>query len=105
MPKLKCSTKLSYMLSLEALHGKVNAAHMGAFMTNAINGLELFEAREVSLNEPDINLAQVRFSAATLTSNNRQKTAVPFGNHHTRWTRSCRLLTSNKMQELSSKPS
>lgn len=41
------------MLSLEALHGKVSAAHMGAFMTNAINGLELFEVREVSLNEQD----------------------------------------------------
>lgn len=39
-----------YMLSLEALQGKVSAAHMGAFMTNAINGLELFTIQNVSPN-------------------------------------------------------
>ncbi|KAM0718230.1 hypothetical protein Q7P37_006562 [Cladosporium fusiforme] len=36
-----------YMLGLEALQGKVSAAHMGAFMTNAINKLELFAIEKV----------------------------------------------------------
>lgn len=37
-----------YMLGVQALKSKVSAAHMGAFMTNAITGLDLFKLRKVS---------------------------------------------------------
>lgn len=35
------------MLENQALEGKVSAAHMGAFVTNAINGLELWKLNKV----------------------------------------------------------
>ena len=36
-----------YMLGVQALKGKASAVHMGAFVTNAINGLDLFKLRKV----------------------------------------------------------
>lgn len=36
-----------YMLGIPELRSKVSAVHMGAFVTNAINGLELFKLRKV----------------------------------------------------------
>ena len=36
-----------YMLEIEALQGKVSAAHMGAFVTNAITGLEMWTLNKV----------------------------------------------------------
>lgn len=43
---------LEYMLSLESLAGKVSAAHMGAFMTNAKNGFDLFKGEKVQALRP-----------------------------------------------------
>lgn len=36
-----------YMLENKPLEGKVSAAHMGAFVTNAINGLEMWKLNKV----------------------------------------------------------
>lgn len=36
-----------YMLGIQALGNKVSAVHMGAFMTNAISGLDLFKLHKV----------------------------------------------------------
>jgi hypothetical protein len=36
-----------YMLEVKALEGKASAVHMGAFVTNAINGLDLFKLVKV----------------------------------------------------------
>lgn len=36
-----------YMLDIETLQGKASAVHLGAFMTNAITGLDLFKLRKV----------------------------------------------------------
>jgi hypothetical protein len=38
-----------YMLGVGALKGKVSAAHMSAFVTNAITGLDLFKLRKVCI--------------------------------------------------------
>jgi hypothetical protein len=36
-----------YMLGLPALEGKASAVHMSAFVTNAVNGLDLFKLWKV----------------------------------------------------------
>jgi len=36
-----------YMMGIESLQGKASAIHLGAFMTNAITGLDLFKLRKV----------------------------------------------------------
>jgi hypothetical protein len=37
-----------YMLGIKALQGKASAVHLGAFMTNAVSGLDLFKLLKVS---------------------------------------------------------
>jgi hypothetical protein len=84
-----------YMLGVRELERKVSAAHMGAFMTNAITGLDLFKLRKVCMLRDCVE--------DTLTSL-RWKTAPSCGSLRSLSMRQCRTSTSRRMQELSCMP-
>jgi hypothetical protein len=84
-----------YMLGVRELEGKVSAAHMGAFVTNAITGLDLFKLRKVC--------SFVIYSGAKLTGL-RWKTVPSCGSLRSLSMRQCRTSTSRRMQEPSCMP-
>jgi hypothetical protein len=84
-----------YMLRVRELEGKVSAAHMGAFMTNAITGLDLFKLRKV---------CTIELGAGSSLTGCRWKVAPSCGSLHSLSMRRCRTSTSRRMQEPSYMP-
>jgi hypothetical protein len=84
-----------YMLQVRELEGKVSAAHMGAFMTNAITGLDLFKLRKVRT---------IKLGAGSSLTGYRWKVAPSCGSLHSLSMRRCRTSTSRRMQEPSCMP-
>jgi hypothetical protein len=84
-----------YMLGVRELEGKVSAAHMGAFMTNAITGLDLFKLRKV---------CNIVFCFGVLLKGCRWRMAPSCGSLRSPSMRRCRTSTSRRTQESSHMP-